>query len=268
MTNQEAYRVVNFFHQTSPEVLQLLAKKYHNSKIVAHKSKNKNDFNFATEADIAVEKLIVDKIQKTFPQDQIMAEESYAAIAVSGKGRYWVVDPICGTGNFARDIKVYVTNIALVENGKLVAACAIDHTQAEYIWSVGKRIFIGRKLLKKEKKTKGVAIEVDLTALLGASNEVKEKHAKFISQLILKTDYYLLSVASSLTFAYVATCKLDAYICVNYKLWDVAAANFLILQAGGVVTDILGKPWAISSTNVLAALDKRVHRKLVNFLCQ
>lgn len=267
MTNQEAGKVARFFHQISPQVLQLVNKKYRHSKVVKHKSKNKNDFNFATEADLAVEKLIILQIQENFPKDQIMAEESYAETKLGKLGKLWVIDPICGTGNFARDIKTFVTNIALVENGKLVAACAIDHPQSEYIWSTGQqKVFSGKKLLKREKKTNGVAVEVDLTALLGISREIKQKHAKLISQLILKTDYYLVSTASSLNFAYVALGRLDAYVCANCKLWDMAASNFLILQAGGVVTDIFGKEWTINSSSALASIDKKLHGKLLNFL--
>ncbi|MDO8619569.1 MAG: inositol monophosphatase family protein [Candidatus Daviesbacteria bacterium] len=277
MTIQEKAKVASFFHQISPQILQLVTKKYRHSKIVAYKNEvfassaykeeYKNSLNFVTETDLEVEEVITTQIKKTFSSDRILAEENYAQTKVGKKGRFWAIDPICGTANFARELKAYVTNITLIKDGQAVASCIVDHAHGEYIWSVGEgKIFIGKKRVKISQKSSGVMVEVDLTALLRADQELKIKYSKFITNLITKTNYYLISQATSLTFAYVALGRVDAYITANTHLWDVAAANFLILQAGGVVTDISGKPWTIDSKSVLAALDEQVHQQLIKFL--
>ncbi|OGH19164.1 MAG: hypothetical protein A3D74_00085 [Candidatus Levybacteria bacterium RIFCSPHIGHO2_02_FULL_37_13] len=84
--------------------------------------------------------------------------------------------------------------------------------------------------------------------------------------MISETKYSPITYATSLGFAYVSLGRIDAYLNPNIRLWDMAAANFLAEQSGGIVTDIQGFPWTLSSTSVLAARDKLLHKELLNLL--
>ena len=49
-------------------------------------------------------------------------------------------------------------------------------------------------------------------------------------------------------------------------VWNTTAANFLMEQAGGAVTDLYGRPWTLESTTVVAARDQNLHKKLIEYL--
>lgn len=258
--------VSRFFHEISPKILNLVALSFKNSHVIKQKDKE-NDIDFVTEADVEVENIIVEEINSRFPEDQIIAEENFSDTKPSDKGRLWIVDPICGTSNFAKKIKLFATNIALAIDGELVASCVIDHLQNEYIWSIGENtIFINQNKIKTDKTILGVKVEVDLSVLNKSTKNTKEKYARFIYRLLTETKYTAITYATSLGFAYLSLGRINGYISPNYRLWDMAAANFLTQQAGGIVTDIGGLPWTLTSSSVLAARDKLLHKELLNLL--
>jgi len=84
--------------------------------------------------------------------------------------------------------------------------------------------------------------------------------------LLTQTKYTAITYATSLGFAYVSLGRIDAYLNPNIRLWDMVAANFLTVQAGGIVTDIQGLPWILTSSSVLGARDKILHKELLNLL--
>lgn len=262
----ELEEVSRFFNEVSPKILNFVAQSFKKSHVIKQKDHD-NAINFVTEADVEVENIIIREIKRRFPEDQIIAEENFSHIKPSDKGRFWIVDPICGTSNFAKKIKLFVTNIALAIDGRLVASCVIDHSQNVYIWSSGENtIFINQNKVKTDKAAPGVKIEVDLPGLNKSTKEIKEKYARFIYRLLTQTKYIAITYATSLGFAYLSLGRINAYISPHIRLWDMAAANFLTQQAGGIVTDIQGLPWTLTSSSVLAARDKLLHKELLNLL--
>lgn len=258
--------VSRFFHEISPKILNFVALSFKKSHTIRQKDHD-NVINFVTEADVEVENIIVRELKNRFPEDEIIAEENFSDTLPSDKGRLWIIDPICGTSNFVKKIKLFATNIALAQDGKLAASCVIDHSQNEYIWSIGgNNIFINKKKIRSDKTTPGVKIEVDLSGLYESTKEIKEKYSTFIHRLIKNTKYSPITYATSLGFAYVSLGRIDAYLNPNIRLWDMAAANFLTLQAGGIVTDIYGLPWNLNSSSVLGARGKLLHEEILNLL--
>jgi len=259
-------KIEEFFHYISPKIIQLTNRRFEKTKEIKYKDKEYSP-NFATEGDFDNEKLILEELDKWFPEDLIVAEETSPDSQGINKARSWIIDPICGSSNFKNGIKFFCTNIALSDKGKLIASCVVDHCREEYAWSVGDyKIYINRKEIKPEKISMGTIVDVDLSALAGQDLKRIERHQKLISFLLRDKRYYLSTFSTSLSFAYVGLGRIDAYTNGYSKIWDVAAANFLILQAGGVVTQLDGKAWDLFSDNVLAARDKKLHSELLKIL--
>ena len=108
-------------------------------------------------------------------------------------------------------------------------------------------------------------IDVDLGGSYYAKDvKTKRKYTNFLYRILAETDYIPVSYNTSLGFAYTAVGKLDGYFVISPHVWDVAAANFLLIQSGGTVSNIDGKPWNLNSENVLAARNKKVHQKLLD----
>ena len=259
-------KVEEFFHFISPKIISLTNERFENTKEVKYKDE-KNSLDIATEADLDNERLITNELKARFPNDQIIAEETFNEVDNINQGRSWIIDPICGSANFRNGIKFFSTNIALANNGLIMASCVVDHSIGQYIWSIGNsQININDKRISPKKRTKGIMVEVDLPALTGMDSNVIDKHIQLTSYLLHKKNYYLSSFCTSLLFAYVALGRIDAYANGFSKVWDVAAANFLILQAGGIVTELDGSPWTLNSNNVLGSFRKELHIELLGIL--
>lgn len=256
-----------FFHGISVAILNLVANKYRKSQIVKQKGDDRTNINFVTGCDIETEKVIIEEIRKRFPKDLIISEENFSEVKINDTNRFWIIDPICGTANFAREINLFVSNIALAHKGELIASCVIDHSENEYIWSTGgRKVFINNAEVKINKKSPGIIIDVDLTGLIKSSKKTKEKYCAFVSRLITETNYTVVTHATSLSFAYTSIGRIDAYVCEDINLWDVAAANFLITQSGGIISDFSGSPWTLYSHNVVTSRDKNLHKQLVELI--
>ena len=251
-----------FFHDINKEIRNLINKSLLSNKIAKNKG---HSSDYATEIDISVEKTIVKYIKNNFKDDEILAEENHSNQLISNK-RIWIIDPICGTSNLGRNIKMYCTNIALAINKKVVCACVIDHSNDNYYWSSGNnKIFINNLELKKDNKDVGVKIEVDFGATLNLSNSEKLKHNKVVGLLSTTTNYEIVSYNTSLSLAtYIAIGKIDGSINFFTKPWDIAAGAFLIQQSGGIITNLHGKPWSLLSPSFIAAKNKEIHQILLN----
>ena len=73
----------------------------------------KSSTDFATEADGAAERAIVDIVRVARPRDGFV-EEELGRVEIGSGSRVWLVDPLCGTLNFAAETPLFCANVALV----------------------------------------------------------------------------------------------------------------------------------------------------------
>jgi myo-inositol-1(or 4)-monophosphatase len=145
----------------------------------------------------------------------------------------------------------------------------IDHGQNDYFWSVGEnKVFVNDGLARRQDDDRGINVDIDLGSLPKVGKEQRDKHLKAISNLLDNTDYMLLSLNSSLGFAYVAVGKIDGFIWEFNHPWDVCAGSFLIQQSGGIITNLDGSEWRLDSIGCIAAKDESIHRTLLNAYMQ
>ena len=123
---------------------RILTERYERVEVVDHKSAR----DVVTEVDHLSEALILDTIQRRFPGDGILAEESGAHRGPGGEaegrglahGRTWVVDPLDGTINYANGIPYFCVSIGLVVDG-VPSAGAVHSVTASSMpsrWKTGR----------------------------------------------------------------------------------------------------------------------------------
>src|SRR5689334_17128025 len=93
----------------------------------------KSDESPVTAADRACEKLIVDGLEREFPEDGVLGEEG--ANREGRNGRRWIIDPIDGTRDFVRGIPLWAVLIALEQDGEIVAGAAHSPKQGLLLWA-------------------------------------------------------------------------------------------------------------------------------------
>ncbi len=186
----------------------------------------KPDLTPVTEADRAVETAIRERLVVERPDDGIVGEE----LGVSGSGgRRWIIDPIDGTRNYSRGIPVWATLIALEVEGVInlgvVSAPALARRwhaeRGAGAWVNDDRIRVSA-VRRVEDAVLSFALEQPIPALAGYA-----WHARGYG------DFW----AHMLVAEGAADGAVEA---VGVKVWDLAAIQPIVEEAGGRFTDAAG----------------------------
>jgi myo-inositol-1(or 4)-monophosphatase len=198
-----------------------------------------------TEADRASQRLIVAGLKKQFPTDGIIGEESDTGQSITFDvsdiaGRNWVIDPIDGTNNFISGLGAFAVCIGLLDKGYPVLGVVLDVTRGlMYSAAKGFGAFANDRPIQVLTTPLG-----DSSMLMMTSNLIdKNGHCpQWACRWIGQTDWKTRILGSAaLEAAHVAAGVAHGAVTCNGKLWDVAAPAAIVLEAGGLLTDLSGK---------------------------
>jgi myo-inositol-1(or 4)-monophosphatase len=177
---------------------------------------------------------------------------------------YWLVDPICGTRNYASGIPLYCVNLALVRDGAPVLAVVGDPSTDKILvaWSGG-----GSWALGRDGSARGLRTDTSNDMLIvedGKSDGPRrDQAAKFFAAVVRANRWDLHALNSTISAAYLAAGRVSAYGCFYVTSVHTAAGVLLAIEAGATVTDIEGRPWTLESDSLLAAADDALHAELL-----
>ncbi|MDX6570159.1 MAG: histidinol-phosphatase [Gaiellales bacterium] len=177
----------------------------------------KPDLTPVTDADRATERMLRDRIAQDRPGESVFGEEE----GDDGGAIRWIVDPIDGTRNFLRGIPVWATLLALERDGQfvcgVVSAPALRRrwwaARGEGAWANGTPIGVSA-VRKLSDATVSCTYGRDLARL-----EPLVSHARGLA------DFW--------QHVLVAEGALDAAVDAELKLWDYAALEPIVAEAGG-----------------------------------
>lgn len=222
--------------------------------------RRKGDRSLVTSADLASEKVVLDRIRRFFPDDVVLSEESgYSADPVPGSSYVWVVDPLDGTTNFANQYPFFATSIGRCEygrDGKLypVLGGVADPIRQSYYVGVrgggatknGAPIRVSdRRALEDGFLCTGFYYN---TGDLLAGEMARFAKAGAVCQAIRRDG------AAALDLALVAGGIYDCFWELGLSLWDLAAGVLLVQEAGGEVRNygVDPGPYVLEGSGVLA----------------
>lgn len=199
--------------------------------------KGKNDL--VTDADLEAEKQILSIINKEFPEDEIMAEESSGGQELP-EGRIWLIDPIDGTTNFAHGFPVYCVSIALWENKEPKVGLVLEVASDEWFTAIkGQGAFLNGRPISVS------SIENAHGSLIGTGfpyNDLSlmDNYLSFFRTLMHQTHGVRRAGAAAYDLCCVASGRLDGFYEYSLNPWDVGAGALIIAEAGGQISDWQG----------------------------
>ncbi|HWE02521.1 MAG TPA: inositol monophosphatase [Tepidisphaeraceae bacterium] len=211
-----------------------------------------------TEADRASQRYIVNGLRRRFPSDGIIGEESETGSSITFDapdplGRVWVIDPIDGTNNFISGLGNFAVCIGLLEKGSPVLGVVFDVTRdLMYSAAAGEGAWLGNNRLHARLTPLDDSAMIMITSnLIDKAGRCPDWACRFISQ----TDWKIRMLGSAaLEAIQVAAGVAHGAITVNGKLWDCVAPAAIVLEAGGVITDLTGgKIFPFDSANYQGA---------------
>jgi myo-inositol-1(or 4)-monophosphatase len=199
-----------------------------------------------TDADRASQRLIVSALRKKFPTDGIVGEENETGDAITFDvpdplGRNWVIDPIDGTNNFVAGLGNFAVSIGLLDAGRPVLGVVYDVTRDKmYASAKGHGAWLGNSPLKVLSTAPG---DSSLIMLTSSMTDEQGRMPSYPVRWFTKTNWKIRMLGTAaIEAAMVAAGVAHGSITIAGKLWDAVGPCALVLEAGGVVTDLSGQP--------------------------
>ena len=193
----------------------------------------KEDQSPLTEADLAAHHLICDELSKLYPDIPILSEESSDNFTLADENTcFWCVDPLDGTKEFIKKNDEFTVNIALIQNQQpVLGVIGVPAKNIVYAAVMGEGAFkleVNNELQKIQVKLQDPD---HLTFVVSRSH--LDDHTK---KMVEENNAEMLQAGSALKLAYVAEGLVDVYPRFGpTMLWDVAAGQCVIEEAGGQV---------------------------------
>ena len=209
--------------------------------------------NIVTKYDKLVQEKLNKELLKIVPNASFMGEEDENKKLIDNEYLF-IVDPIDGTINFSRDMKVSAISVALLKNNEpVIGVCYNPYSNEMYSAIKGKGAYLNNKSIRVSNKTLKEGI-----VLCGSApyySDLREKTIKIQNKFFKVASDYRRFGAAVLDICYIASGKAEVFFELKLMPWDFAAASLILKEAGGKITTIDGntiqykKPTSIFASN-------------------
>ena len=190
----------------------------------------KDDGSLVTEADHASQRLLV-RALAAIDDVPVLGEEmtrSEQERIFERGGRYWCVDPLDGTRNFAHGVPFFAVSVALVEDGRPVFGTVYDPIADEAFFAVrGAGAWLNHRPLRVPSSGPPLARALADVSLRSPANPIRsalKNRPPFATRVT--------SGSATLAWCYLAAARIDVLLSASQKMWDYAAGALIAEEAG------------------------------------
>jgi histidinol-phosphatase len=190
--------------------------------------RTKADLTPVTETDEAVERALRERLREARPEDAVLGEEEGA----SGDGaRRWILDPIDGTRNYSRGIPVFATLVALEQEGEVIVGVVSAPALGRRWWAErGAGAFAD-----------GEPIHVSSVERIEEAVVSIGAPAELAVEALAARSWHPRGFGDFWQHMLVAEGSVDLAIDPVMSLWDCAALQPIVEEAGGTFSDLAGQ---------------------------
>ncbi|WP_353662572.1 inositol monophosphatase family protein [Hydrogenimonas sp. SS33] len=235
------------------EAGRLFEEGFHAAKTVRHKG----TVDLVTQYDVAVEKLLKERIAETLPGFTVVGEEEDDESMRPDRAVY--IDPIDGTTNFVHKIPYCAISVGVWKHGEPVAAVVYNPILNELFTAEkgGGAFCNGRPVHVSDQS--GLQQSLLATGFPYTKVEMGRDYRwvlESLANLLPHTQDIRRLGAASVDLCYVANGIFDGFYECNLKPWDVAAGILLVREAGGRVSDHKGGDYRLGDPVIVATNGK------------
>lgn len=219
----------------------------------------KPDLTPVTDADQSVERVLRETLAAARPDDALLGEE-YGGTAVFA-GRQWVIDPIDGTKNFVRGVPVWATLIALLEDGVPVVGVVSAPALGRRWWAgTGAGAFSSFGGRTRPISVSGVdALDAASLSYSDLTAGWEDRRDAFVA--LTDAVWRVRAYGDFWSYCLLAEGAVDIAVEPEVKLWDLAALDVVVREAGGAFTNLAGAPGPHGGSAV--ATNGSLHEKVL-----
>lgn len=225
-----------------------------------------------TQADRAANELIVRAIQREFPSDGILAEETPDTEERLAKRRVWMIDPLDGTNGFIAGDGDFAVQIGLAIAGRSALGVVYQPLpDVMYFAASGAGAWIERRGAQRERARVSDESEIARMRLAASRSHRSPRMDKVVRALDVKEEVRRGSVGVKVGLIVERKCDLYIHLSPRTKQWDTCAPEAILSEAGGRFTDIFGRAFRyntadIQNRNGLVATNGAAHERIIRQL--
>ena len=231
------------------------------AKLSSMEVTKKSDKDLVSEADLAVESYLFDRIKAQYPSHAILGEESGS----HGDNAYrWIIDPIDGTTSFVHGQPYYSISIALEKEGDIILG-AVNAPVMHELFHAEKDggAFCNGDPIGVSNRDRLIDSVLG-TGFACVRNDLEHDNLPYFNRIVPKIRGIRRYGSCAVDMSYVACGRMEGFWELNLNLYDMAAGMLILKEAGGCVTDFTGQtehlPGQLVATNGL------IHQELLSYL--
>jgi myo-inositol-1(or 4)-monophosphatase len=230
---------------------------------------DKSPTDFATDADIEAEQAIMAVLRAARPTDGFIGEEA-GATGPASTTRTWLIDPLCGTLNYAAQTPLVAVNIALRDSGNVAVAAAADPLAGDMFWTDGSRAYVRRDGADQPLGPSAGSALVDVNLDGPYPNAEWFQAVQVLAAAAFGGTFQPRVSSTTLALAWVAAGRRAAYVTDGHLRDSVhfSSAIALCQAAGCVVTGLRCQPLHTGVGGLVAAADQQTHAELIAIIDQ
>lgn len=230
----------------------------------------KKDGSIITRADKAVQLALTERLAGICPEVLLLGEEMSAeqqqALLDSGKP-IWCLDPVDGTSNFATGLPFFSISLALIESGEVKAGIVLDPVRDELFAAVrGQGAWLNDVPLQAEET--GLQLKRSI-AFVDFKRLPKALSSRIVGDKPYGSQRNLGSIA--LELCWLAAGRGHIYLHGSQHIWDYAAADLILAEAGGYAATLQGDaPFShsLQPRSTYAATDQQLFEQWRQYLAE
>ena len=204
---------------------------------------NADDREPVTQADTVANEMIVSRLDREFPEDGILAEESIDNSQRLAKDRVWMIDPLDGTTGFIDGNGDFAVQIGLAEKGECVMGVVYQPLTGVLYRAVrGQGAWIERPDFETERALVSTHDQISEMRLAASRSHRSPRMNQVVEELGLKQEILRGSVGIKVGLIVEQQCDLYIHLSPRTKQWDTCAPQIILSEAGGRLTDLFGRP--------------------------
>lgn len=217
-----------------------------------------------TVADVRAEQTVKSILSEAYPDYGFLGEEG-GLVQGADPSNTWICDPLDGTANFLIGLPIWAVNVALQRGGEIVAGVTYVPMLGELFRAeTGGGAYLNDLAIGVSKR-QGLEQAVLAVGIPFMGKPRQEQFHAEMQRLTPKVSGVRRLGAGAVDMAYVACGRFDAYWEQSVSAWDMAAGAVIVREAGGVVTDTLGRDLDVMNGTVLATTPQ-IHAMLLHEL--
>ena len=226
----------------------------HAGRLDADAVRAKGTHDLVTFVDEGSQRIILDHLAQSFPDDEIIGEEGAERVAERlGRGRVWLVDPLDGTTNFAHNVPPYAVSIGLRVEGQGAVGVVLDVASGELFSAARGEGLTVDGAPARVSDTERLDDALLATGFPFRDYRYVDGYLRAFEAAIRSTRGVRRHGAAAVDLAWTAAGRFDGFFEAGLAPWDVAAGLVLIEAGGGHVAGLWDGADPVATGGLVAA---------------